>query len=91
MTDAVQVAMIVAIPSTLASVAAVIASIRNGSKVAKVEGKVDSVDHNLNHRLDQWREDTRKAIIAAVAEGRQKERDSNAAPATQGAPRATDG
>jgi hypothetical protein len=63
MTDAVQIAMIVAIPPTLLGAAALVASIRNGTKI-------QDVHLSINSRMDQL-------VKASKAEGRQDERDSH--------------
>jgi hypothetical protein len=62
MTDPVAIAMIVAIPPTIASVAALIMSIRNGNKI-------QDVHLSLNSRLSEL-------VLASKAQGRQDERDS---------------
>jgi hypothetical protein len=62
MTDAVQIALIAGVPPTILAAAALVASLRNGSKI-------QSVHLSLNSRLSEL-------VIAAKAQGRQDERDS---------------
>ena len=63
MTDTVQVALIAGIAPTILSLAALLASIRNGNKI-------QDVHLSLNSRLSEL-------ITAARAQGRQDERDSS--------------
>jgi hypothetical protein len=60
-TDAVVIAMIVAIPPSIASVAALIVSIRNGNQIHEVH-------LGINSRMDEL-------VKASKAQGRQDERD----------------
>lgn len=62
MTEAVQIAVIVAIPPTLLAAGALVASVRNGSKI-------QDVHLSINSRMDQL-------VAASKAQGRQDERDS---------------
>jgi hypothetical protein len=63
MTETVTVALIVATPPTIASVAALIMSIRNGNKI-------HDVHVGINSRMDEL-------VKASKAQGRQDERDSH--------------
>jgi hypothetical protein len=64
MTDAVTVALIVAVPPTLLGIAQLISSMKNGSKI-------EGVHLSINSRMDEL-------VRAAKAQGRQDERDSQA-------------
>ena len=75
MTEAVQIAMIVAIPPTLLGIAQLISSIRNGSQIR-------GVHLSLNSRLTEL-------VTAAKAQGRQDERDSRSTT-VEGVPRVED-
>jgi hypothetical protein len=61
MSEAVTIALIVAMPPTLLGVASLIASIKNGEKI-------EGVHVSINSRMDQL-------LRAANAQGRQDERD----------------
>ena len=63
MTEAVQIALIVATPPTVAATAALIMSIRNGSKIQQVH-------IGINSRMDEL-------VKASKAQGRQDERDAH--------------
>jgi hypothetical protein len=63
MTEAVQVALIAAVPPTIVGAAALARSMLNASKI-------NEVHLSLNSRLSEL-------LIAAHAQGRQEERDSN--------------
>jgi hypothetical protein len=72
MTEAVQIAMIVAVPPTLLGAAALVASIRNGNKI-------HDVHVGINSRMDEL-------VKASKAQGRQYERDSRSVT-VEGVPR----
>ena len=72
MTEAVQIAVIVAIPPTLLAAAALVASIHNGNKI-------QDVHLSINSRMDQL-------VKASKAQGRQDERDSRSIT-VEGVPR----
>ena len=63
MTEAVQIALIVAIPPTLLAAGSLVASIKNGARI-------QDVHLIINSRMDQL-------VKASKAEGRQDERDSH--------------
>ena len=63
MSEAITIALIVATPTTIASLAALIVSIRNGSKIQQVH-------IGINSRMDEL-------VKASKAQGRQDERDAN--------------
>ena len=71
-TEAVEIAMIVAIPPTIASVAALVMSIRNGTKI-------HDVHIGINSRMDEL-------VKASKAQGRQDERDAHSVT-VEGVPR----
>jgi len=62
MTEAVQIALIVAIPPTLLAAGSLVASIKNGARI-------QDVHLSINSRMDQL-------VQASKAQGRQDERDS---------------
>jgi hypothetical protein len=68
MTEAVEIALIVAVPPTIASVAAVIMSIKNGTKIQEVH-------LGINSRMDEL-------VRASKAQGRQDERDATRGTST---------
>ena len=72
MTEAVQIAVIVAIPPTLLAAAALVASIHNGNKI-------QDVHLSINSRMDQL-------VEASKAQGRQDERDAHSVT-VEGVPR----
>ena len=74
MTDAVQIALIVATPPTLLGIAQLISSIKNGNKI-------QDVHLSLNSRLTEL-------VTASIAQGRQDERDSKSVT-VEGVPRDT--
>ena len=63
MTEAIEIALIVAVPPTIIAAGALVATIRNG-------GKIQSVHLSINSRMDQL-------VAASKAQGRQEERDAH--------------
>jgi hypothetical protein len=74
MTDAVEIELIKAVPAFITAVGVLISVVltwRNGKKT-------DSVHDSLNSRLTEWKNEEATKILAAHAQGRQDERDSQA-------------
>ena len=72
-TDAVTVALIVAVPTTIASVATLLVAIRSGNRMERKEEEIKNQVHEvhigINSRMDEL-------VKASKALGRQEERDS---------------
>ena len=72
MTDAVEIALIVAIAPTIASVAALLATLHNGKKAVSIEEKVISLDIKVDGRLTEL---LKANNLASNMQGRQDERE----------------
>jgi hypothetical protein len=68
-TDAVEIALIVAVAPTVASVAALVVAFRTGKKTEAIMDKTVELNVKVDGRLDQL-------LQATNAQGRQDERDS---------------